>query len=134
MAQVGSTDESVAAIPRQRQQAAPPVTDQQSWPEVWATLDRAKAHYDPRILDAAERAVLECYRPAARAVANNASAAHGLDQPQAEALAELALVKAIRQCRAWDLHGFELYVRAAVESELRCNARPTPVPAPPLHR
>ena len=65
-----------------------------------------------RILVAAERAELERYRPVARAVANNVAPAHGLDQPLAEALAELALVKAIRQCRAWDIHGFELYAHA----------------------
>ncbi len=79
---------------------------------MWVALDWAKAHYDPRILVAAERAVLERYRPVARAVANNVAPAHGLDQPLAEALAELALVKAIRQCRAWDIHGFELYAHA----------------------
>ena len=110
----------------------PPVppqrADQRSWPQVWAALDQAQANYDPQILDTAERSVLECYRSAAQAVANNAAPAHGLDQPQAEALAELALIKAIRQCRSWNIHGFELYVHAAVESELRSNARPAPVP------
>lgn len=134
MGQVGAAVECVAAISRQRQHTASLPADQETWPQVWAALDWAKAHYDPRILDAAERAVLERYRPAARAVANNAAPAHGLDQPLAEALAELALVKAIRQCRAWDIHGFELYAHAAVESELRNNARPAPVPPPRLRR
>jgi len=134
MGQVGAAVECVAAIPRQRQYTASLPADQETWPQVWAALDWAKAHYDPRILDAAERAVLERYRPVARAVANNAAPAHGLDQPLAEALAELALVKAIRQCRAWDIHGFELYAHAAVESELRNNARPAPVPPPRLRR
>ncbi|MET3808488.1 hypothetical protein ABIB25_005517 [Nakamurella sp. UYEF19] len=93
---------------------------------MWAALDQAQANYDPQILDTAERAVVACYLPAAQAVANNAAPAHGLDQPQAEALAESALIKAIRHCRAWNIHGFELYVQAAVESELRSNARPAP--------
>ncbi len=119
--------------PRQRQ-PPPPGAEQKSWPQVWAALDRARATYDPQVLDTAERAVLQCYRPAAQAVANNAAPAHGLDQPHAETLAELALTKAIRQCRAWDIHGFELYVHAAVESELRTNARPAPVPPLPASR
>lgn len=114
-------------IPTQRRSPAPP-SEEGSWPHVWAALDRAQANYDPLILDAAEKAVLECYRSAAQAVAKNAAPAHGLDQPQAETLAELALIKSIRQCRAWNIHGFELYVHAAVESELRTNARPAPVP------
>lgn len=121
---------AASVIPRQRDHTAPLRVVDDIWPQVWAALDRAKAHYDPRILDAAEVAALECCRPAAQAIANNAAPAHGLDQLQAEALAELALVKAIRQCRAWDIQGFELYVRAAVESELRNNATPAPVPSP----
>jgi hypothetical protein len=118
-------------VPPHRQSAPPHRAEQRSWPQVWPALDQAQANYDPQILDTAEKGVLECYRPAAPAVANNAAPAHGLDQLQAEALAELALIKSIRQCRAWNIHGFELYVHAAVESELRTNARPAPVPPIP---
>lgn len=115
-------------VPVQRRPPPPPRTGQDSWPQVWAALDRAQATYDPQVLDTAEKAALACYRPAAQAVANNAAPGHGLDQPQAEMLAESALAKAIRHCRAWNIRGFELYVHAAVESELRTNARPAPVP------
>lgn len=113
----------VAPIPAQRHPCPSPPADQESWPQVWAALERARAHYDPQVLDAAEKAALEAYRSTAQTIAQNAASAHGLHQQQAVALAELGLIKAIRQCRAWDIRGFELYVQAAVESELR-NATP----------
>lgn len=119
-------------VPTQRR--PPPRTGQGSWLQVWAALDRAQAHYDPQVLDAAEKAALGCYRKAAQVVADNAAPAHGLDQLQAETLAESALIKAIRHCRAWNIHGFELYVQAAVESELRTNARTAPMPPLPAPR
>ena len=86
---------------------------------VWTALDKARAQYAPRILAAAEEAVFTHYRPVARAIATDLAPAYGLSDGQAEQLADRGLAKAIRDCRAWAIHGFELYVHAAVESELR---------------
>lgn len=90
----------VAPIPAQRHPCPSPPADQESWPQVWAALERARAHYDPQVLDAAEKAALEVCRSTARTFGRNAASAYGLHQQQAAALAELALIKAIRQCRA----------------------------------
>jgi hypothetical protein len=59
------------------------------------------------------------HRPVARTIATDAAPAYGLSDVQAEQLADRGLAKAIRDCRAWAIHPFELYVHAAVESELR---------------
>lgn len=124
MRRAHAADESVVTpIPAQRHPCPSQPADRVSWPQVWAALERARAHYDPAVLDAAEKAALEAYRSTAQTFAQSAASAYGLHQQQAAALAELALIKAIRQCRAWDIRGFDLYVQAAVESELR-NAKP----------
>ena len=90
-----------------------------TWQQVWTALGKARAQYDPRILAAAEDAVLTLYQPIARGIASTAASARRLSNQQAEQLADRGLAKAIRDCRAWDIHGFELYVHAAIESELR---------------
>ncbi|MGI8418347.1 MAG: hypothetical protein ACR2P2_19545, partial [Nakamurella sp.] len=99
----------VSPIPAQRRPCPEPPADQQSWPQVWAALEKARALYDPAVLDAAEKAALAVYRSTAQTFGQNAASAYGLHQQQAAALAELALIKAIRQCRSWDIRGFELY-------------------------
>jgi len=114
-----------AVIPAPRNFSAPqapgfPVR----WLRVWTALGKARAQYDPRILAAAEDDVLVLYRPVARSIAAKAAPAQGLSDKQAERLADRGLVKAIRNCRAWDIRGFELYVKAAIESELRNTVAP----------
>jgi len=95
--------------------ACPSVRRQQ----VWIALHKARAQYAPRILAAAEDAVRTHYGPVARAIATEAAPAYGLSDEQAEQLADRGLDKAVSHCRAWDIRGFELYVHAAIESELR---------------
>lgn len=103
------------------------------WQQVWTALGKARAQYAPRVLAAAEDAVHMQYQPTARAIATNDAPAYGLSNQQAELLADRGLAKAIRDCRAWDIHGFELYVHAAIESELRNTAVPAtrPITHPP---
>ena len=85
---------------------------------VWSAWTRRGPSTPPHP-SGAEEAVFTHHRPVARTIATDAAPAYGLSDGQAEQLADRGLAKAIRDCRAWAIHGFELYVHAAVESELR---------------
>jgi hypothetical protein len=96
--------------------------------QVWTALGKARAQYAPRVLAAAQDAVHTHYQPIARVFATKVAPAHGLSNQQAEQLADRGLSKAIRDCRSWDVRGFELYVQAAIESELRNTVTPATRP------
>lgn len=84
--------------------------------ELWDALARAREHYAPLVLTAAEDALLAFYRPLAREMAGSSGV--GVDSRIAEHTAEVALTQAIV---GWDQRtseGFDGYACAAMAFRL----------------
>jgi len=85
--------------------------------ELWDALTRARQHYAPLVLTAAEDALLKFYLPLAREMADSKSVA-GADPVVAKRTAEVALAQAIV---GWDQRtseGFDGYACAAIAFRL----------------
>jgi hypothetical protein len=85
--------------------------------ELWDALARAREHYAPLVLTAAEEALLAFYRPLAREMAGSTGVV-GVDSKIAEHTAEVALTQAIV---GWDQRtseGFDGYACAAMAFRL----------------
>jgi len=85
--------------------------------ELWIALARAREHYAPLVLTAAEEALLKFYLPLAREMSGSKSVA-GVDSTVAEHTAEVALAHAIA---GWDQRtseGFDGYACATMAFRL----------------
>ncbi len=93
------------------------IYDGQAAEELWDALARAREHYAPLVLTAAENALLKFYLPLAREMSGSSSVA-GVDPAIAEHTAEVALSHAIV---GWDQRtseGFDGYACAAMAFRL----------------
>ncbi len=119
---IGEAVESSAqpSIPQQRDSecGALDEVNPTSTSELWEAIARARAEYDPLILNAAESAIAAAYQPLAHLLASR----HDRVGPDTVLLraAEQGLRKAIgcwpRPDQPW---GFEEYARGAIEMEIR---------------
>jgi hypothetical protein len=85
--------------------------------ELWDALTRAREHYAPLVLTAAEDALLKFYQPLVREMSGSSSVV-GVDPTMAEHTAEVALTQAIA---GWDQRtseGFDGYACAAMAFRL----------------
>ena len=85
--------------------------------ELWDALTRAREHYAPLILTAAEEALLKFYLPLARDMSSSSSIV-GVDPAIAQHTAEVALSRAIAEWDQRTSEGFDGYACAAMAFRL----------------
>ena len=102
-------------IPRQGDDRVDAVGSAQ---ELWDALTRARAEYAPLVLAAAEEAVFRFYLPLAQTLAS-AVAPRRLDRVEAEQAAEVALAQAVLAWQEEAREGFDVFARAAIDTQLR---------------
>ena len=85
--------------------------------ELWDALTRAREHYAPLILTAAEEALLKFYLPLARDMSGSSSIV-GVDPAIARHTAEVALARAIAEWDQRTSEGFDGYACAAMAFRL----------------
>lgn len=90
--------------------------------DLWDALNRARAHYAPLVLTAAENAVVKFYLPLARTLASG-WAVGGLDPASTEETAEVGLTHAVQGWQHSNGQGFDGYARATMATLLSMSAR-----------
>jgi len=104
-------------VPRTQGENDHRIYDSAAAEELWDALARAREHYAPLVLTAAEQALQKFYQPLAREMSGSSGVA-GVDSTVAQHTAEVALAHAIA---GWDQRtseGFDGYACAAMAFRL----------------